>query len=406
MKLEVGVAKVDFRLKSGELMAAFPRRPAKTRTAEGVLDALGARVATISDEETTVALCGVDLCMLRQISVERIRRSVSEKYPALSGNRVLFAATHTHAGPETSFLFGGTPEDDEIRRIESNIVEVVERACADMTTVEMSWGALELPLVYNRRVTNSDGRSEMIVEYVEGVTTGPADPALQVVRFDRDDGTPLVALCHYTAHALTLGPGNDLFSSDYPGRIRKKIEDSFDGCTAMFLNGAAGNVHLLRCMRADTSALVEMGEAIGAKAVEALSMTKSVHERTSGGVGQPRIRLLSDTIVFENRMDASLRVPVEIDLLDIGDLRLAFLPGEFFVEFQLAFNEKMKPGPAIFVGYANGSQGYVPTTESYETGGYGVDAATQDPPEWCRTALPRGAGEQIIERLFELADSI
>ena len=404
MSLRAGVGKVNFQIQAGQLMAAFPRRPAKNRTGLGALDDLGVRCVLLTDGETTVALCSVDLCMVRDVSVDRVRDTVNDRIPEIT--KVLFAATHTHAGPETSFLFGGTPEDREVRRIESDIVEAIEMAHADTTSVDVSWGAVDLPLVYNRRVTNSDGRSEMIVEYKEGVTTGPADPSLQVVRFDRGDGTPLVAFCHYTAHALTLGPGNDYFSSDYPGRVRDCIEEAYSGCTAFFLNGAAGNVHLHRCMRADSEALDEMGEAIGEKAVEALGGARRIHEQTGDGDGQPRIRLLSDTVTFENRMDASLRVPVEIDLLNIGGLRLAFLPGEFFVEFQLAFNKRMRPGPAIFVGYANAWPGYVPTTEAYETGGYGVDAATQDPPRWSRTALPRGAGEQILERLFELADSL
>ena len=410
-RLLVGAGRAEFDLNQGELMAAFPRKPAQTRTADGVLDSLGARAIVLSDGLETAALCSVDLCMLREVTVAHIREAIGKRIPELLDKRVLFAATHTHAGPETSFLFGGSPDGDFVKRVEADVVETIESAYSNLAPARMSWSSIDVPLVHNRRITNAEGRSEMVMEHKVGVTTGPVDQTMQLVRFDsidgagthRDDddsknrsGTALAVLCHYTAHALTLGPGNGYFSSDYPGRIRETIEKTCKGCTALFLNGAAGNVHPMKCMRADASALDEIGSALGEKAVAALSATQPIPD--------PNITLRSDVLKFANRMDGSIEVPVEIDLLDIGDLRLAFLPGEFFVEFQIAYNEHVGPRQGMFVGFANGSHGYVPTTESYETGGYGVDAATQDPPFWCRTALPRGAGEKIMARLFELAD--
>ena len=398
MTLHAGVARVDFRLASGQLIAAFPRGPQRVpRRAKGSLDALGARAVVLGDGHGKVALCSVDLCMLRDVSLRRIREAVAATIPELAGNRVLVAATHTHSGPETSFLFGGTPDDREVEQIEQDIARAIGMAHADLAPVRMSWSSVEVPLVHNRRVTNKEGRSEMILEHVEGVTAGPVDPELQVLRFDDEAGRPRIVLCHYAAHALTLGGGNDYFSSDFPGRVRERIEAAHPGCTALFLNGAAGNVHPRACVRSDTSALGPFGDALGSAAVEALS---SAREVTGTGLA-----LFSDVVTFRNRVDASLEVPVEIDLLDLGDLRMAFLPGEFFVEFQLAWKERVRPCRGIFVGYANAWWGYVPTLESYRTGGYGVDAAVKDPPVWCRTALPEGAGERIMERLFGIADT-
>jgi neutral ceramidase len=395
MTLRAGAAKVEFRLAPGELMAAFPRGPERIpRRAKGSLDALGARALVLSDGDETVALCSADLCMLRDVGVRRIRDSVAASVPELAGSRVLLATTHTHSGPETSFLFGGTPEDKEVRRIEEEIAEAIRMAHGNLAPVRMGWNAVGVPLVHNRRVTNREGRSEMILEHVEGVTVGPVDPVLQVLRFDDEVGNPRIALCHYTAHALTLGPANDYFSSDYPGRVRERIEEAYPDCTALFVNGAAGDVHPHACVRVDTSALKQIGDAVGSAAVSAIGEARVVS-------GTP-LALRTDTITFPNRVDASLRVPVEIDLLDLGDLRMAFLPGEFFVEFQLAWNERVRPRRGMCVGYANGQWGYVPTRESYRTGGYGVDAALKDPPRWCRTALPEGAGERIMERLMEM----
>ncbi len=57
----------------------------------------------------------------------------------------------------------------------------------------------------------------------------------------------------------------------------------------------------------------------------------------------------------------------------------------------------------MIVGYANGYAGYIPPEEAFRWGGYGVDFYPGDPPEYGRTALPKGAGERIFGELLALA---
>lgn len=398
MKIRAGTATVSFTPPEGAIIAAFPRPPNRTpRRAKGALDPLQARAVALDDGETRVLLCSVDLCVVREESVRRIRDRVCERTSGVDPENVLIAATHTHSGAETSFLFGGHPDDEGLAQIEMRIADALVQAAENLEPVEMSYGTVSLDRTHNRRVTNGEGRSVMVHERTEE-TTGPVDPQLTALQFTRPSGDIKAVLFHYTAHPLTLGPGNDFFSADYPGKARRVVEDALSAETAVFLNGAAGNVHPWQCMRADTEALETVGEAVGAAAVEAVRNAVPVESRP--------LRLETERLTFPNRADPSRVVQVEIGVMQLGPMLFGLVPGEFFVEFQLRFKEELAPIPATLIGYANGWPGYAPTKESYAEGGYGVDLAAKDPARYSRTALPQGAGEAIIERLVACARTI
>ena len=70
-------------------------------------------------------------------------------------------------------------------------------------------------------------------------------------------------------------------------------------------------------------------------------------------------------------------------------------PFELFVEFQLALKEKSPLPNTAFVGYANGYEGYVPTPEAFEEGGY-----EPTPSGWSKLAPE--AGDMAIDTGLEL----
>ena len=395
MTLYAGTAKTDITPPVGTMMAAFPRKRKPVcvpRKAQGIHDPLSARALALRQGDTTVVLCSADLCTMRNICVKRIRDAVTARRPDLPRHHVLINVSHTHSGPEVSFLFGGDPDMPFVRTIEENIAEAALRALDTMKPVTMSWAKTTLQINHNRRVVNEDGKSVMQMEYDADKATGCTDRDLHVIRFDDEAGTPAAVVYHFTAHALTLGPGNEKFSADYPGYASRLIEEACSPATAHFLNGAAGNIHPRECMRDGTDARDRIGQALGDAVVGAF--------RSCRAVTNPALAVASESFTFQHRLDPSLAVPVESDILKIGPLVFGLVPGEFFVEHQLAFKEAIAPRPGTLVGYANGWPGYVPTEKAYEEGGYGVDAATEDIPEYCRTSIPPGAGETIIQAMI------
>lgn len=393
--LLAGCARADITPEPGSLMACFPRGSNREpRRAEGAHDPLQAKAVVFSDGHSTVAICSCDLAIIREIDVRRIRELVGRSIPELGGTNLIVAASHTHSSPETAYLFGNTPDDPWVLEMDRDIAEAVIRAHGSRQPVTAKLGKAEAHLSHNRRVIGADGRANMVREYRDGETTGPYDPELILLRLDSTSGPAIAILYNYTAHALTVGPGNLLYTADYPGLVSEALETEFPGTTALFLNGAAGNTHPRKCMRPDFVALEEIGEQLGKQTLAAAQACQTVDDCS--------LRLASDTMTFVNRVDSSKTVTIELSCLAIGPVLLAFVPGEVFVELQLAFKRQLAPRTALLVGYANGWDGYIPTRDAYESGGYGVDLCTTDPAEYSRTALPPGAGEAILERLLML----
>jgi hypothetical protein len=72
--------------------------------------------------------------------------------------------------------------------------------------------------------------------------------------------------------------------------------------------------------------------------------------------------------------------PIEVNCLDFGGQVLSlFLPGEAFVEYQLAA-QKMRPDAVVNVAsYGDDGPGYIPTAKAYLEGGYEPTVALAGP---------------------------
>src|SRR4029453_16634967 len=72
--------------------------------------------------------------------------------------------------------------------------------------------------------------------------------------------------------------------------------------------------------------------------------------------------------------------PIEVNCLDFGGTVLnLFLPGECFVEYQLAA-QKMRPDAVVNVAaYGDDGPGYIPTAMAYLEGGYEPTVALAGP---------------------------
>jgi len=267
--LKAGIARRDITPPAGSRMACFPRGPNReARRARGAHDPLQAAALVLSDGDQAVAIVCCDLCGIRRLDLERIRARVTEQLPALAGGRVVVACSHSHSSVESLYLFGNTPDDPFMQDMDRRIADAVCAAHAGLAPVTLGVAAAPVALNHNRRVLDAHGRAGMAHEYDGAVTGGPADPELVVLTIRSLGGHVDGVAFRYTAHALALGPGNDLYTADYPGRAPREIEEAFPGCTALYMNGAAGNVHPRECMRSDFSAMERMGRALGQAAVE------------------------------------------------------------------------------------------------------------------------------------------
>src|SRR5690606_40478148 len=91
--------------------------------------------------------------------------------------------------------------------------------------------------------------------------------------------------------------------------------------------------------------------------------------------------------------------PSEVDMLlqvfRIGDLAIAAVPAEVFVEIGLELKAKSPFKPTFTIELANGYNGYLPTPAQHKLGGYETWRARS-------SYLEEQASDKILHTLFEL----
>jgi hypothetical protein len=299
--------------------------------------------------------------------------------------------------------------------------EAVDAACATLRPVRVGLGrAIEGRLAFNRRAVRKDGTVAMPgprwdpplgptwIQYIEG----PIDPEVGVLCLQDDDLRVPAVLAHYTCHPVHVFP-KPIASSDWPGALAEGLASALGPeCVGVVVNGACGNInpwdpfdpHYLNDHR-------RMGAML---AVAACSVVQGMQFRDVSAVGwtarrielpvrevepgrlaaaratldcHPTPRWTNDT---HSRVDpqwleaASIwsahlyrarqrTMQYEVQVFRIGDAAIVGLPGEPFVEGQLAIKMR-SPAAQTFVAHCTTQYvGYIPTREAFARGGHEVN---------------------------------
>lgn len=395
-EFRAGVAKVDLDPPLGLPMVGY-----SVRYANGKLDPIEARALAMSDGSRTIALVTLDLCFpFDPPMMDDIRAAVRG-----SVDEVIFHASHTHSGP----TYSGAPE--AAKQAVAKIAGAIETAARTMVPVKTGNGWGQIYLGFNRRYVRTDGTVQMFWRNEPKIsTTFPVDPTVGVIRFDRADGSPLAVLVHYACHPVVLGPDNLRYSADYPGEMRRYIEQEMGGgVMAFFLQGAPGDINPFY----DKTPLIEdavdvmkqTGRKIGAEAVrvangihtsapaEAAIQSKTVVLSVANRWNTEKLKaVLQEQYHLEpsraSRLLAeNMRLPVTTVLLN-HKIAIVGMPGEPFVEFQMQLRTKSPLPDSFLLGYTNGYFAYFPTMAAAIRGGYGANS-TVNPTEV-------GTGERML----------
>jgi hypothetical protein len=260
----------------------------------------------------------------------------------------------------------------------------------------------------NRRILGSDGKVQY-VRYssckdpmVRAAPEGVIDPWVRLVSF-WDGERPLAVISYYATHPQSYYCEGGV-SADFVGMARGLREKALPGVFHIHFNGASGNVaagkyndgsHEMRPILAQRLAdgmtaawKATVKSPIRASAVDwrAIQLTLPVSER------------LRDTaklrhILEDPQAQVGARAGAAGDLawarnpqaglerLRLGPATVLYMPGELFVEYQLAA-QQMKPGRFIaMAAYGEYGPGYIGTAVAYSQGGYETGPVSRVSPE-------------------------
>jgi neutral ceramidase len=410
--LKAGVAKVDITPPPGVPMWGY-----ELRSGSGTLDPLFARILILEVGDTRVAFVTLDLGRsIGPASIDEIRKATLKS----SGiSYVSIMASHAHSGPVVQDVYlEGRPawEKAAIEKIERGIDQAHQQAID--ARIGTGYGVAYIG--HNRLKKNIDGSISFFQSNETQIPTAPVDPTVSVVRIDASDGHPLAILINYACHPVIFGPDNRQYSADFPGVMTQTVEQAFEGRPiAFFLQGAPGDINPFYAVVSLQEDPIRWRDWAGKRlGQEAARVAKTIRTEAEAN---PSLNFVEDSLTFQFRWNeekfhraflASGEIKNEADAknylaayappstqkeqhLRVGTLlinkRIAFMsvPGEAFVDFQIDWRNRCPVQDCLFLGYANGYDGYLPTIRAAVQGGYGANSYT--------TWIEPGAGERMVD---------
>lgn len=391
-ELTAGVARADITPPVGFPMGGYAARQGPST---GVHDPLYATVLLLKANDMSVAIIS---CDLRSFPSERIVTLARERRLA---DHVLIAVTHNHSGPMTwEDKRWPKPSASWFAETEDKILRAIEEATKKLFPARISAGFGEIYLGHNRRKVESDGKVTMFWRNAEKLPTSPIDPTVGVIRVDDESGKPRAVIVNYACHAVVLGPDNRMISADYPGYLARRVERELPGALCLFTQGGAGDINPYL----DKQPVAEKGFAEAEKmgsalAEEVLKVARKLKPQSSD---KTSLRAAAEVVEFRDRWDTKKTLKAGLTTLLINnDIAIATMPGEPFVDLQIALRDKSEIASTFLFGYTYSAGGewigYVPTIRAASEGGYGAGYNTR---------IEVGAGEATIDRaivnLFKL----
>jgi hypothetical protein len=365
----------------------------------GIHDPLYATALVLKADGLTIAVIS---CDLRSFPSERIVMLARQRKLA---DHVLIAATHSHSGPLT-WEDKSWPQPDRswFAETEDKILHAIETASQRMFPARISAGFGKIYLGHNRRKVGADGKVTMLWRNAEKSPTAPIDPTVGVIRVDDETGKIRAVIVNYACHAVVLGPDNRTITADYPGYLARRIERELDGALCLFTQGGAGDINpYLDKQPVAQNGFGEAEKMGNVLAEEALKVVQRLKPATNDG---PSLRAVAEVVEYRDRWDTGKTVRAGLTTLLINNnIAITTIPGEPFVDLQIALRDKSEITGTFLFGYTYSAGGewigYVPTIRAATEGGYGAGYNTR---------IEVGAGEAMIDRalvnLFTLAGKL
>ena len=236
----------------------------KHEQAEGIDLDLWVTVLALADDAGKVLILDLDIQILTNQRADQIRAAVSQA-TGLPVQNIRASATHTHSGPVPykSWIEKGyemvAPWFDNVAQWSA---EAAVEALANLQPIRLRAGRGECAMNANRRAVSPGGERFLGIN-----PNGPCDREVLVVRLDQLDGQPLATLVNYACHPTIMGPPNRLITPDYPGAMKRVVEQALGG-KCFFLQGSAGDQGPMQGFQGDPKVYRDFGAILGHEAAK------------------------------------------------------------------------------------------------------------------------------------------
>lgn len=377
---------------------------------KGVLIPLSCRGVILMGSGKPVVLCAVDWIGIGNDGNRLFRESLA-KAAGTTADRVAVHTLHQHDAPACDFSASALLDEHGVKRhrydarfsreVIRRAASAIERAIKQskpVTHIGVGQGTVE-KVASNRRILGPDGKVAHIRwtasrdPKVRAFPAGTIDPQLKMISFWADE-KPLVAITYYATHPQSYYR-TGLANPDFPG-IARNARQKATGVLHVHFNGAGGNVGAgkwndgSKANRAILAGRVAAGMKRAWNNTRKTPITASDLRWETVAVTLPPAPHLDEkklsAILKDEKAKTSERTAaarnliwlrrcrakdtITIACLSLKNARVLHMPGELFVEYQLAA-QKLRPDLFVaMAAYGDYAPGYIGTEIAYSQGGY------------------------------------
>ncbi len=400
-----------------------PLCDAAVEPAKEIVDPLSVRGLVLLGDEAPVVLCAVDWVGIGNGGYDAFREALA-KAAGTSPDRVALHTLHQHDAPGCDFEAEALLAPRSLSGAMFHVAfarQTIDRAAASVrqslsapkgvTHFGVGVGRVE-KVASNRRVLGSDGKVQYVrysastIPEAVAAPEGTIDPQVRVLSFWNGD-QPLVVLSYYATHPQSYY-GRGGVSADFVGLARAQREAALPGVPHIHFNGAAGNVAagkyndgapanrpvLAARLAAGMSAAWNATQRTPIDGADVAWRTRDAKLPLSPSLvdESPLARLLDDPAAKpRDRVRAAIDLAwtqrvksgraIQLSCLRVGPAYVLHMPGELFVEYQLAA-AKMKPQATVcMAAYGDYGPGYIGTQIAYSQGGYETSYVSRVAPQ-------------------------
>ncbi|MFB3883566.1 MAG: hypothetical protein ACE149_20050 [Armatimonadota bacterium] len=396
---------------------------------------LHARALVLDSGDTAAVVCVCDLLSMPKETADRAKAR-AEELTGIPPANILIAATHTHFGPATYPLWEVPREDAYMEWLPSAIADAIKLAHNRLRPALLGHSSGDCPeLVFNRRYRMKDGSVQTNPGRDPAIVgpAGPTDPEVGFLVVLEPDRTPIAVLANYALHYVGGPELRTVLHADYFGSFDLALQRiAGHDLVGIMLNGCCGDINHIDVTRSyeypypfaeiDRVADVVAGGVYQSwrgiqsfAAAPELRVANSTYrmrrrevtparlaqaqerlERIRRGEWPPAALERPDVLFDITAMkiaDTPLEWEIPIQAMRIGDLGIAALPPEVFVEIGLDIKRRSPFARTLVGSLCNDSiDGYIPTAKAYDEGSYEV---------WSSPA-ERGTGEGLADAAVDL----
>ena len=385
-------------------------------------DPLTARGLILLNSGRPIVLCAVDWVEIASHGYDQICQDLAQA-AGTSVDRVTLHTLHQHDAPGYNpgaeeileenglggHLYGAAFVSAFRHRLSASVAQSLAQP-KPVTHIGIGRGIVE-KVASNRRILGPDGKvkygrmSSCRIPEAVAAPEGTIDPHLTLLSF-WNDSVPLVSITYYATHPQSYYCKGGV-SADFVGAARSIREAAFPNLTHIHFNGAGGNVaagkyndgspanrpilaaRLAEGMRRAWDATIKTRITAAQVGWRVLPVRLPTHPRLQDAKLLAEVR---DTRLEEKQRTraardlswvrpAAAKREIPLQLLDFGDACVLHMPGELFVEYQLAA-QAMRPDKTVaMAAYGDCGPGYIGTSVAYSQGGYETGEVSMVAPE-------------------------